>query len=92
MYFSFPEVHLKILYSRFYSLFFKTYKIIRAPGWLSWLSLQLLVSAQVMTSGFVNSSPTSDSVLTAAETAWDSLSPSLFAPSSTHYLSLSQNK
>ena len=36
-----------------------------AAGWLSWLSVQLLVSAQVMSSRFVSSSPTSDSVLTA---------------------------
>ena len=36
-----------------------------APGWLSPLSDRLLISAQVMISRFVSSSPTSDSVLTA---------------------------
>ena len=35
------------------------------PGWFSWLSLQLLIWAQVMISGFMSSSPTSGSVLTA---------------------------
>ena len=36
-----------------------------APGWLSGLSVPLLVSAQVMISQFVGSSPTSGSALTA---------------------------
>ena len=36
-----------------------------APGWLSWLSIRLLVSAQVMISWFMRSSPTSGSALTA---------------------------
>ena len=36
-----------------------------APGWLSGLSVQLLVSAQVMISRFMASSPASGSVLTA---------------------------
>ena len=35
-----------------------------APGWLSQLSIQHLVSAQVMISPFVSSSPMSGSVLT----------------------------
>uniref|UniRef100_A0ABI7XXU5 Uncharacterized protein n=1 Tax=Felis catus TaxID=9685 RepID=A0ABI7XXU5_FELCA len=30
----------------------------RVPGWLSWLSIWLLISAQVMISRFVGSSPT----------------------------------
>ena len=49
------------------------------PAWLSWLSVRLLVSAQVMISWFVSSSPLglcADST----EPAWDSLSPSLSAP------------
>ena len=36
-----------------------------APGWLSWLGVQLLVLAQVMISQFVSSSPASGSVLMA---------------------------
>ena len=44
-----------------------------APGWLSRLSIQLLILAQVMISWFVSSSPTWD-------LAWDSLSPCLSAP------------
>ena len=34
-----------------------------APGWLNWLSVHLLISAQVMISKFVSSSPASGSVL-----------------------------
>ena len=34
-----------------------------APGWLSQLSLQLLISAQVMIAAFMGSSPTSGSAL-----------------------------
>ena len=34
-----------------------------APGWLSWLSVQLLVLAQVMISRFMSSSPVSGSLL-----------------------------
>ena len=50
-----------------------------APGWFSRLSVQLLISAQIMISEFVRSSPTScytDSM----GPVWDSLSPSLSAP------------
>ena len=49
-----------------------------APGWLSRLSVQLWLKV----SQFMNSSPTSDSVLTAQslEPASDSVSPSLSAP------------
>ena len=36
----------------------------QVPGWLSQLSIRLLISAQVMISLFVGSSPTSGSVLT----------------------------
>ena len=34
------------------------------PGWLSWLSVWPLISAQVMISGFMSLSPTSGSALT----------------------------
>ena len=37
--------------------------ISEAPEWFSWLSIQLLVSAQVMISWFVGSSPTLGSAL-----------------------------
>ena len=37
----------------------------RAPGWLSWLSVWLLISAQVMILWFLGSNPMSGSVLTA---------------------------
>ena len=40
-------------------------RITGAPGWLSWLSVRLLFSAQVMISWFTGSSPASGSVLTA---------------------------
>ena len=49
------------------------------PGWLSWLSVHLLVSAHVVISLFVGLSPASGSVLT----AWSLLGilcPSLSAP------------
>ena len=57
-------------------------KFLGAPGWLSWLSVRLLISAQVMISRSVSSSPASDSVLTAQslEPALDSVSPSLSTP------------
>ena len=38
--------------------------ILWAPGWLSQLSVRLLISVQVTISQFVGSSPTSGSVLT----------------------------
>ena len=50
------------------------------PGWLSWLSVQLLILASVMISWFVGSSPTSISVLTVWSLS-DSLSPSLWVAS-----------
>ena len=34
------------------------------PGWLSWLSIRLLISSEVMISQFVGLSPMLDSVLT----------------------------
>ena len=40
-------------------------KQLGAPGWLSWLSVQLWISAQVMISRFMSSSPASGSVLNA---------------------------
>ena len=42
--------------------YFKTFGV---PGWLSWLSVQLLVLAQVVISWIVSSSLTSVSLLTA---------------------------
>ena len=56
-----------------------------APGWLSWLSTQLLILAQVMISHFVRLSPTLGSVLTAQNLLSLALCPS-------RTLSLSQNK
>ena len=38
---------------------------LEVPGWLSWLNIQLLISAQVMISLFVGSNPMLSSVLTA---------------------------
>ena len=57
--------------------------VIGAPGWLSWLSVQLLISAQVMISWFLRSSPMLSFVLT----AWSlfgilSLSPFISVPPS----------
>ena len=51
----------------------------RAPGWLHWLSVWLLISAQVMTSQFMNSSPASSSVLT-VQSLHEILSLSLCSP------------
>ena len=62
----------------------------RAAGWLSRLSVRLLISAQVMISRFVASSPVLGSVLS-VEPAWDSLSLSL-CPSLAHAVSLSFSK
>ena len=45
-------------------IIFKVNYTIGVPGWLSWLSFQLLVLAQVMISRFMSSSPASGSVLT----------------------------
>ena len=61
---------------------------IRAPGWLSWLSVRLLVSPQVAISRFVELSPAPGSVLRVA-LAWDSLSPSSL-PLLVLFLSLSK--
>ena len=59
-------------------------------GRLSWLSVQLLISAHIMISWFVRSSPWSGSVLTARSLPWIfSLSLCLSLPLP---LSLSQNK
>ena len=58
-----------------------------ALGWLSWLSGQFLVLAQVMISLLVNWRPSSGSMLT----VWSLLgilSPSSFCPSPAHALSL----
>ena len=52
-----------------------------APGWLSWLSIQLLVSAQVMISQFCEFEPSIRLRADSVEPAWDSLSPSHSAPS-----------
>ena len=59
-----------------------------APGWLSPLSFQLLILAQVMISWFTSLSPTSGSVLA----AWSLLGILCFplsAPPYSHVLSLS---
>ena len=53
----------------------------RAPGWLSWLSILLLISAQVMISWFMRSSPALAFALN-MKPAWDYLSPSLSPPPS----------
>ena len=37
--------------------------ILRAPGWLGWLSVRLLILAQVMSQRVVGSSPESGSLL-----------------------------
>ena len=50
------------------------------PGWLSWLNIQLLVSAQVTISQFHEFEPHIGLHGDSAEPAWDSLSPSLSAP------------
>ena len=63
-----------------------------APGWLSRLSVQLLVLAQVVISWFVSSNPTSGSVLT-VRSLLGILSPSLsLCPSYTLCLLLTINK
>ena len=56
--------------------------IIGAPGWLSQLSVRLLILAQVMVSWFVGSSLALGSLLTvqSLEPVSDSVSPSLSAP------------
>ena len=48
--------------------------IFGAPGWLSWLSVQLLVSAQVMISWFHEFEPHTGLCTASTEPAWDSLS------------------
>ena len=66
-----------------WSCVFKCQALAGAPGWLSWSSIQLLISAQVVISVFVGSSLASGSA-DRAEPAWDSLS---LSPA--HSLSLS---
>ena len=62
------------------------------PGWLSRLSIWLLVSAQVMIM-VCEFEPCIGLCADSAELAWYSLSPSLpLCPSPAHSLSLSQNK
>ena len=71
-------------------------KLLGEPGWLSGLSIQLLVSAQVTISWFIGSSPGLASALTVWSLLWIlSLSPFLSAPPQLMRmcaLSLSQNK
>ena len=64
------------------------------PGWLSQLSVQLLISAQVMILCFVRSSPASGSAMSAQSLLGiHSLSLSLCPyPTHMHSLSLCQNK
>ena len=62
------------------------------PGWLSRLSIQALISAQVMILWFVGLSPKSDSTLT-AQSLIEILSLSLYlCPYPSHVPSLSQDK
>ena len=64
-----------------------------ASWWLSWLGVQFLVSAQVMISWFCEFEPHIGLCADSAESAWDSLSPSLSAPTPNMCcLCLSQNK
>ena len=60
------------------------------PGWLSWLSIQLLILAQVTISQCMGLSPSSCSVLT----AWSLLGIISLSPSAPlmHDCTLSQNK
>ena len=62
-----------------------------APGWLTLLSVQLLVSAHVMISWLHGIKPRIGLCAGSAEPAWDSLSPSLSTPPSL-VLSLSLSK
>ena len=67
--------------------------IIGVPGWLSQLSVQLLVSSQVMISQFCEFKPRVGLCADSAEPAWDSLSPLLSLPlPHSRCLCLSQNK
>ena len=61
------------------------------PGWLSWLGIQLSVSAQVMISQLRGFEPRVGLHADSSESAWDSFSPSLSAPPLLS-LSLFQNK
>ena len=57
-------------------------ELLGAPGWLSRLSVQLLILVQVRIPGFMRLSPTPHNWFYAdsMETVWDPLSPSLSAP------------
>ena len=58
-------------------------ELIGAPGWLSRLSMRLLILAQVMISQVRGFKPCVGLCVDGAEPSWDSLSPSL-CPSPTH--------
>ena len=88
--FSFPILFESLLFFPWVSLAKGLSLFYVAPGWLSWFSIQLMVSAQVMVSWFMSSSPTSGSVLTVCSLL-GILSPSLSA-APLLALSLSQNK
>ena len=62
------------------------------PGWLGQLSIQLSISAQVMLSRFVESSPASGSALTLWSMLGISSLPLSLFPSSIHTLSVSKLK
>ena len=62
-----------------------------APGWLSQVSIQLLVSAQVMISPFREFEPHIRLCADSAEPAWGSLSP-FFSASRSPHQAFSQNK
>ena len=58
-------------------VFLKFYLLSGAPGWLSWLGVQLLVSVQVLILGFRGFVPRVGLCVGSAEPAWDSLALSL---------------
>ena len=53
---------------------------LQVPGWLSWLSIQLSVLAQVMISRFHGFEPRGGLCTDSGEPAWNSLSPSFSEP------------
>ena len=65
------------------------------PGWLSGLSVQLLIFVQVMILWFVNSSPMFQLCADSVEPAWDSLSLPLSAlpnPSQNGWINFKKKK
>ena len=62
--------------------------VLGVPGWLSWLSVQLLISAQVTVSWFVGLSPALGSALTTRNLLGFSFSSLSLCPFPAHALSL----